>query len=51
MKFKIHFEWPNGDDDSVIVESDTLEGIRKQAREELDKREAEYRWSEEIKSE
>jgi len=48
MKFKIHFELPDGTEDSVILEGDELEEIRVQAMKEISKRNGKNYWSEEM---
>lgn len=48
MKFKVHFEYADGTEDSVILEADTIEQIREQANYEVNKRNGLNPWSEEI---
>jgi len=48
MKFKIHYELPNGEPDYVVIEGGTVEEIRKKANHEVNKRNAKNPWSEEI---
>ena len=49
MRFKIHFEWPDGTEDCVGVEGDTIEQVRERAVAEVAKRGGLDPWSEEIK--
>lgn len=46
MKVRIHFTWPSGADDSVVLEADDIEELRAQARREIESRRATDPWSE-----
>ena len=46
MKVRIHFTWPNGTEDAVVLESDDLEELRAQAHHEVESRHATNPWSE-----
>ena len=48
MKFRIHFELPDGSEDSIDIEAETLEEIRKKAGLEVFKRRGTNPWSEEL---
>jgi hypothetical protein len=52
MKFRIHFEFPDGTEDSFVVAGETLEEVRKTAGVELFRRvgsvDGGNSWSEEI---
>lgn len=48
MTFRIHFTWPDGTQDSVIVSGDTIEEVREKAQEAVASRNATDPWSEEI---
>lgn len=48
MKFRIHYELANGDEDSIVIEGDTLDDIRQKAGEEVAKRSGQNPWSEEL---
>ena len=50
MKFRIHFEHPDGTPDSVIVEGDDVDEIREKAQEAVSSRNGRNPWSEEIAS-
>lgn len=49
MSFKIHFEYADGTEDSIIVHGETIEEIRAMAGQELHKRGGLNPWSEEVK--
>jgi len=38
MKVEIHGTAPNGTEDSIVIEADTLEGIRQKSKAETSKR-------------
>lgn len=48
MTYRIHFTWPNGDEDSFVVSGDTIEECQQKAHEELAKRSGGNPWSEEL---
>ncbi len=48
MKFKIHFTWPNGTADYVIIAGETIEEIRQKSQSEVASRSGTDPWSEEI---
>jgi len=48
MTFKIHFEYPDGTEDFVVVSGDTVDEIHVKAEAELAKRGGGNPWSEEI---
>lgn len=48
MTFRIHFTWPDGTEDSVILSGDTVEEIREKAHAEVARRNGSNPWSEEI---
>ena len=48
MTFKIHFDLPNGTEDSIVLSGKTVEKIREKAIAELRKRGGENSWSEEV---
>jgi len=48
MRFRIHFEWPDGTQDSVVISGDTIEEIREKAHGEVSTRNGKNPWSEEI---
>lgn len=48
MKIKIHYTLPNGEEDSLIIEGDTIEELQITARDEINKRNAKNPWSETI---
>ena len=50
MKFRIHFEWPDGTEDNIVITGETIEDIRAQAKEEVEKRGGKNPWSEELPS-
>jgi len=49
MKFRIHFEWPDGTEDSLVLSGETIDEIREKARVEIEERSGKNTWSEEIK--
>lgn len=49
MKFLIHFERPNGSEDSIVITGATLEEIRRKAEAEIEARNGINSWSEELK--
>ncbi len=48
MTFRIHFEYPDGTEDSIVLSGDTIEEIREHCDTELEIRSANYLWSEEL---
>lgn len=48
MRARIHYTLPDGSDDSLILEGDTVEEIREKADRELERRSATDPWSEEL---
>jgi len=50
-RFKINFEYYDGTEDFVIVESDTIESIREKANHEVTKRDGYNPWSEDLTDE
>ena len=50
MKFIIHFQWPNGTDDSICLEGETIAEIQGKAATEMASRgvNEDTCWSEEI---
>lgn len=48
MKFRIHGTWPNGSEDSIIVEGDDIDEIREKAKRETDDRNWSNLWSENL---
>ena len=48
MRFRIHFTYPDGTEDSVVIEGDDLEALQAQAKEEVKLRNGSNPWSEEI---
>lgn len=48
MRFRINFTWPNGINDSFVIEGDTIEEIRQQAAAEVEQRGATDAWSEQL---
>ena len=48
MTFKIHFEYEDGAQDSIIIDGDTIEEIRSKADIELKRRGGLNPWSEEL---
>lgn len=48
MRFRIHFEWPDGTEDSLIITGDSIEDVRQKADAELLKRGGKNPWSEEL---
>lgn len=49
MKFKLCFTYVSGFSDELIVEGETIPEIQEIAEKEVEKRNPEYYWSEEIK--
>lgn len=47
MKIRIHGEWPDGTEDSLVIEEDTIEEIRVAAARETEARDWDNCWSEE----
>lgn len=47
MKVRIHFTWPNGTQDSLVL-SGSLDEVREQAQKEIAQRKATDPWSEVI---
>ncbi len=45
MKFEIHYTLPSGDEESVIIEGDSVEEIRTKADVEVEKRNGVDPWS------
>ena len=48
MTFKIHFEHQDGTPDHFVITGETVGDIRKQAYDELAKRNGRNHWSEEV---
>jgi hypothetical protein len=48
LKFRIHFERPDGTEDSMVITGDTVAEIRQQAEVEVEVRNAKNPWSEEL---
>ena len=48
MTFKIHFDLPDGTEDSIVLSGETAEEIRDKAVAELWKRGGKNPWSEEV---
>jgi len=48
MTFRIHFDLPDGSQDSVTIAGDTIDEIREQADHEVEKRGGTDPWSEEL---
>ena len=48
MKFEIHFTLPDGSEDMIIVEGDSIEEIRKSAHAKVDLRGGHDLWSEKV---
>ena len=48
MKFKIHFTWPDGTDDSFTVAGDDLDDLIREAHQGVADRNGENPWSEEM---
>ena len=48
MKFEIHFDLPSGDEDSIVIEGDTIEELKKMADYEVEKRGGINPWSIEL---
>lgn len=48
MIVRFHFEWPDGTEDYITLEGDTIEDVKSRADVELDYRHARERWSEVI---
>lgn len=46
MTARIHFTWPDGTEDSIVLTGDSVEDIRAQADRELERRNATNPWSE-----
>lgn len=46
MKARIHFTYPDGTEDSIVLSGDSFEEIRAQADAELERRSATNPWSE-----
>ena len=46
MRARIHFTWPDGTEDSIVLSGDSVEEIREQADSELERRNATNPWSE-----
>lgn len=46
MTARIHFTWPDGTEDSIVLSGDGVEDIRAQADRELAQRNATNPWSE-----
>lgn len=46
MTARIHFTWPDGTPDSIVLSGDSVEEIRAKADEELSRRQATDPWSE-----
>ena len=51
MKFIIHFSWPDGTDDSICIEGDTVDDVRERAKAAMLSRGINEStcWSEEVK--
>lgn len=48
IKVRIHFTMPDGFEDSLVMQADTLEELQKQAADEIERRGAIDPWSEEL---
>jgi hypothetical protein len=48
MEFRVNFDYADGSEDSFIVEGDSIEEIREEAKDELAKRQGLHPWSEDI---
>jgi len=48
MTFRIHYTLPDGSEDSITIEGDTLDDIRSRAALEVTRRNGRDPWSEEI---
>lgn len=48
MKFRIHFELPSGEEDSVDISGESLEALTLKAETEVSKRGGKNAWSEAI---
>jgi len=48
MRFRIHYTLSDGSEDSIVLEGNSIAEIRKQADEELARRNAIDPWSEEL---
>jgi hypothetical protein len=48
MKIKIHYTLPKGEEDSLVIEADTIEELQVIAKNEVEKRNAKNPWSEKI---
>lgn len=48
MLFKIHGTWPDGTEDSIIIEGDSVAEVREKADEETSKRNWTNLWSEQL---
>ena len=48
MKFRIHFTWPDGSQDYVDVEGETVDEVRTLADQAVSSRGGTYSWSEEL---
>lgn len=48
MRFRIHYELPDGTEDSIIVSGETLQEVRQQAEVEVEVRNGKNPWSEEL---
>ena len=50
MKYRIHFELPDGTEDAIVVEGASADDIRDKATAELIKRGGRNPWSEELEA-
>jgi hypothetical protein len=48
MKFRIHFELPDGTEDAIDIVGATIDIIKEQATYEIEKRKGANPWSEEL---
>lgn len=49
MTYLVHFEWPDGTEDTIAIKEDSFASLREKTDYEMEKRKATYCWSEEIK--
>ncbi len=49
MRFRIHFEWPDGTEDSILVSGSSIDELREKATAAVVLRNGKNAWSEEVK--
>jgi hypothetical protein len=50
MQFRVHFQWPDGTDDSIVVSGDDIDTMREHVAREMERRgvDMDTCWSEDL---